>query len=114
MPVWCPSFQLNEMAYLPTGVTSLGRMGSLYMGSAAAFFLGASPIAAPVFSRSSSHVAQGQASRRYWKEYALLWPSSQSISMPVPVVFSTRTAVGWVDDITGTLLFKLWHALQLL
>src|SRR5262249_25903641 len=84
------------MAYLPTGVTSVGRAFSLYMGRVPGFGFGAAPILRPVFSRSSLHVAQGQASRSHGNVYALRWPSFQSISMPVPAVLFTRTALGSV------------------
>src|SRR6516165_863649 len=44
--------------------------------------------------RSSTQVAQGQASRSQAKLHALLCPSCQSISRPVPSVSFTRTFSG--------------------
>src|SRR5271165_5166339 len=85
MPCWWPSFQVNRMPYFPTGSTSVGRARALKIGSVPATGLSGSPGSRPSFPRSSSHSAQGQASRRKTKLYELRWPSFHSMSMPVPV-----------------------------
>src|SRR5580700_2702306 len=94
MPCSCPSFQWKLMAYLPTGLTSVGRAAALNIGRAPATGLIGSPACRPSFSRSSLHRAQGQASRRNGKLYTLRWPSFHSMSTPVPVVTLTLTDLG--------------------
>jgi hypothetical protein len=96
IPLLWPSFQWKLIAYFPTGSTSSGRAGSLYMGSAPGFAFAGWPIFLPEPSRSSLHVAQGHASRSQVKEYWLWCPSFHSISMPFPVLFCTFTDFGSV------------------
>jgi len=55
------------MAYLPTPSADTGRAAALNIGNAPGGSLGDSPGGRPDFSRSSLHIAQGQASRRNWK-----------------------------------------------
>jgi hypothetical protein len=52
------------MAYLPIGSAESGLAAGLNIGKAPGAALGGSPGERPVFDRSSSHNAQGQASRR--------------------------------------------------
>src|ERR1700676_605018 len=94
MPASCPSFHLNFSAYLPTGVTSTGRGGASYITRSVCGLGLASPGFRPLFSRSSWHVAQGQAFRSHAKFHWLWCPSFQSISTPVPSVFITRIFAG--------------------
>jgi len=68
MPLLWPSFQWKLIAYLPTGATSSGRTGSLYIGRAPGLDFGGSPILRPEASRSSLQVAHGQASRSHVNE----------------------------------------------
>src|SRR5271165_4210569 len=94
MPCWWPSFQVNRMPYFPTGSTSVGRAKALKIGSVPATGLSGSPGWRLSFPRSSSHSAQGQASRRKTKLYELRWPSFHSTSMPEPVLLLTLTDFG--------------------
>src|SRR5664279_762331 len=82
------------MPYLPTGSTSVGRASALNIGNAPATGFKGSPGWRPSLSRSSSHSAHGQASRRNTKLYALRWPSFHSMSIPVPAVLLTLTDLG--------------------
>ena len=72
----------------------LGFGGGVYMGSRAAGLGLGWPGLRPSALRSSTQVAQGQASRNQAKLHALLCPSAQSISSPLPSVNSTRTFSG--------------------
>src|SRR5689334_747036 len=94
MPLAWPSFQAIFRAYLPTGFTSFGLAGSLYMGNNEAACLAGSPGLRWWVLRSSVQVAQGHASRSHWKAKCVRWPSSHSISIPVPVVTLTLTDLG--------------------
>jgi hypothetical protein len=52
------------MAYFPIGSAESGFAAALNIGSSPGFDFGASPGNRPDFPRSSSHNAQGQASRK--------------------------------------------------
>src|ERR1700674_1533096 len=64
------------------------------MGSAPAAGFGGSPGCWWVLDRSSSHSAQGHASRRNGNGKWDVWPPFHSISTPVPVVKLTFTDFG--------------------
>src|SRR5579859_7433268 len=99
MPLAWPSFQAMFKAYLPTGFTSFGLAGSLYIGNSVADCLAGSPGLRWWVLRSSVQVAQGQASRSHWKAKWVRWPSSHSMSIPVPVVTLTLTDLGLMTAI---------------
>ena len=85
----------------PTACALAGLAGGAYMGSSSAGFFWARPACAPPALRSSLQVAHGQARRSQAKFQALRWPSTQSISRPLPSVSSTRTFSG-VTAIRGS------------
>src|SRR6266571_2976884 len=110
MPLAWPSFQAMFSAYLPTGFTSLGLAGSLYMGNNEADGLADSPGLRWWVLRSSVHVAQGQASRSHWKAKWVRWPSSLSMSIPVPVVTLTLTDLVLITAIWTSIYRALYTA----
>ena len=89
------------MAYLPTASAESGFIAGLNMGSTLGAASGDSPGARPVLPRSSSHRAQGQASRRNRNEWCDRCPSFHSMSTPVPVVRFTLTDFGSADAINS-------------
>src|SRR5579859_4986320 len=82
------------MAYLPTPSAANGFTAALYIGNSPGFATGGCPGSRCDLVRSSSHKAQGQASRRKGKEYFERCPSFHSISTPVPSFRCTFTALG--------------------
>src|SRR5437667_11798528 len=103
MPSSWPSFHLNFRAYLPTGSAETGFAVGLNMGNSPDFGCGGAPGSRPVLLRSSSHRAQGQASRRKGNVYWERCPSLHSISTPIPEVRWTLTDLGSAHAIDSSI-----------